>query len=132
MKIGILGGTFNPPHVGHLILAQEVTDVLGLDKVFFIPTNISPHKKSEPNASSRFNMVELAVSGNSSFEVLDLELKRGGVSYTIDTIRQLKQENPNDEFYLIMGSDLANEFSSWKNCREIKKEVKIAVVDREN
>jgi len=133
MKIGILGGAFNPPHIGHLILAQEAVEALGLDKVFFIPTNISPHKKREtPSAPERLEMVKLTISGNRCFEALDLEIKRGGVSYTIDTVRALKNTYSGDTFYLIIGSDLANTFSTWRNFDELKKEVKVAVARREN
>jgi nicotinate-nucleotide adenylyltransferase len=116
MRIGILGGTFNPPHLGHLILAEEVREKLNLDKIFFIPTNIPPHKSTESVSSwHRFNMVKLAIKSNPYFEVLDLEIKRGGVSFTIDTIKELKSKFPRDEFYLIVGSDLASTFSTWKD-----------------
>ena len=133
MKIGILGGTFNPPHQGHLVLANEIFEKLGLDKVLFVPTNIPPHKKeNEASSEDRLNMVNLAIRGYKNFEVLDLEIKRGGVSYTIDTIRQLKSQYPEDDFYLIIGSDLANTFSLWKESDEIKKIVKVVVADRKN
>jgi len=131
MKIGILGGTFNPPHVGHLILAQEVAQKLSLDKIFFIPTNIPPHKESHNvKGSDRLNMVKLAVKEDSRFEVLDLEIKRGGVSYTIDTVRELKNKFKRAEFYLIVGSDLANDFPTWKYFENLKKAVKIVVAKR--
>ncbi|MBP7088260.1 MAG: nicotinate-nucleotide adenylyltransferase [Candidatus Omnitrophica bacterium] len=131
MKIGILGGTFNPPHIGHLILAQDISEDLGLDKVFFIPTNISPHKShNEMPAEKRLEMVKLAISDNKKFEVLDLEVKRGGTSYTIDTVRELKVLYPKDEFYLIVGSDLANYFLEWKDFGELTKLVKIVVAQR--
>lgn len=131
MKIGILGGAFNPPHVGHLILAQDILETLGLDKVFFIPTNVSPHKQpSEIDSRKRLEMVRLAISDNKNFEAIDLEIKRKGVSFTIDTIRELKRIYPDDEFYLIVGSDLARKFFTWKNYEELKKEVKIVVANR--
>lgn len=132
MKIGILGGTFNPPHIGHLILAQEVKQELNLDKILFIPTNIPPHKnRDKVDARRRLNMVRLAVKGNDCFEVFDAEIKRGGVSYTIDTVEGLKKKFLKDDFYLIIGSDLANNLSTWKNSDELKKLIKIAVVRRE-
>ncbi|MCK4912376.1 MAG: nicotinate (nicotinamide) nucleotide adenylyltransferase [Candidatus Omnitrophica bacterium] len=131
MKIGILGGTFNPPHVGHLTIAQDILDSLGLDKVVFIPTNTSPHKNNNGvSGQIRLEMVKLATSGNKAFEVLDLEIERGGTSFTIDTVRELKKKYPEDEIYLIIGSDLANEFSSWKDHEDIKKEVKVVVANR--
>ena len=132
MKIGILGGTFNPPHKGHLVLAQEVLDKLKLDKIFFIPTNIPPHKENEGvDPNHRLAMLKIATEGNEAFEVIDLEIKRGGVSYTVDTLKQLKKEFSSDEFYLIVGSDLANDFSSWKEPEELKKEAKIVVGHRD-
>ncbi len=131
MKIGVLGGAFNPPHIGHLTLAQDILEILSLDKVFFIPTNISPHKEAlEVDVKLRLEMAKLATSGNKKFEVLDLETKRGGVSFTIDTIRELKKRFPKDDFYLIIGSDLAKTFSTWKNYQDLKKEVKIIVAKR--
>ncbi len=131
MKIGILGGTFNPPHTGHLIIAQDILDALKLDKVFFVPTSTSPHKKNNGvDGQARLGMVKLATSGNEAFGILDLEIERGGTSFTIDTVRELKKRYPEDEFYLIIGSDLANEFSSWKNYEDIKKEVKVVVANR--
>lgn len=131
MKIGILGGTFNPPHIGHLILAQEVKDKLKLDKIFFVPTNIPPHKQSHHVlASDRVNMIKLAISGNKDFSVCDIEIKRGGVSYTIDTVHELKKNYPRDDFYLIVGSDLANAFPTWRYFEGLRKLVKIVVVQR--
>ncbi|UCD14941.1 MAG: nicotinate (nicotinamide) nucleotide adenylyltransferase [Candidatus Omnitrophota bacterium] len=131
MKIGILGGTFNPPHIGHIVLAQEVLEKLKLDKIFFIPTNIPPHKtRDDMEAMHRFNMVKLAIEGKPRFEVKDLELKRGGVSYTIDTIRVLKQMHPQDELFLIVGSDLAQTINGWKEFGDLKKSVKIVVAQR--
>lgn len=131
MKIGILGGTFNPPHLGHLILAQEVTQKLDLDKVFFIPTNIPPHKQSQNvSAKDRLKMVRLLIGGDKRFDVSDIEVMRGGVSYTIDTVRALKQKHPYDEFFLIVGSDLANRFGEWRYFDALKKEIEIVVAKR--
>jgi nicotinate-nucleotide adenylyltransferase len=131
MKIGILGGTFNPPHIGHLILAQEVAQKLGLDKVFFIPTNLPPHKESHNvDARHRLAMTKLATKGDSHFEVLDLEIKRGGVSYTIDTVRELKARYRGAVFYLIVVSDLANDFPAWKYFQDLRRAVTIVVAKR--
>jgi len=131
MKIGILGGAFNPPHTGHLVIAQDILDAFKLDKVLFIPTNTSPHKEvGGVSGQARLEMTKLATSGNEAFEVLGLEIERGGTSFTIDTIGELKKRYPEDEFYLIIGSDLANEFSSWKNYEDVKKEVKVVVANR--
>ena len=131
MKIGILGGTFNPPHFGHLILVQEVKGKVGLDKIFFIPTNIPPHKQGIlVEGNHRVKMVKLAIEDNKAFEIHDLEIKRGGVSYSYDTILDLKKKYPHDEFYLILGSDLAGHFHTWKNYKEIAREVRIVAAKR--
>jgi nicotinate-nucleotide adenylyltransferase len=131
MKIGILGGTFNPPHIGHLILAQEVAERLSLDKIFFIPTNIPPHKESHNvKGRDRLNMVKIAITGDKRFQVSDVEIKRGGISYTIDTVRELKAKFPKSEFYLIVGSDLANDFPTWRYFEGLKKAVRIVVAKR--
>ena len=128
MKIGILGGTFNPPHLGHFILAQEIQRKAKLDQVLFVPTNIPPHKESHNVCGRhRIKMLKLAIGGARRFGISDVEIKRGGVSYTLDTIRRLKTLYPRYTFYLIIGSDLANNFGSWKYHKEIKKEVKIIV-----
>jgi nicotinate-nucleotide adenylyltransferase len=133
MKIGILGGTFNPPHIGHIVLAKEIYEKLGLDKILLIPTNVPPHKENGGvEADTRLKMLELAVGDNKTFEVSDIELKRGGVSYTIDTVKKLKELYPQDELYLIVGSDLANDFSSWKDFDQLRKLVKIVVAQRDN
>lgn len=131
MRIGILGGTFNPPHIGHVVLAKEAIRKLCLDKIFFIPTNISPHKDNDfIDSLARFDMVKLTASQDKKFEVLDIEIKRGGVSFTVDTVKQLKRMYPEDDFFLIVGSDLANNFSSWKDYCALKSLVDIVVAQR--
>jgi nicotinate-nucleotide adenylyltransferase len=132
MKIGILGGTFNPIHVGHLILAEEVREKIGLDKLLFIPTYSPPHKDSSEVAlaGERFNMISLAIKGNRFFLVCDMEIKRKGSSYTIDTLRQLKEKYPKDELYFITGSDLLKYLDAWKDLNEIIKMVKFIVATR--
>ncbi len=132
MKIGIVGGTFNPPHIGHCILAQEVMDKLGLDKILFIPTNISPHKKDSRTlaASYRYAMVELMVEDHSRFDVCDYEIKRKGVSYTADTLEYLTTQYPDDEFSLIIGSDLACEFHRWHKPQRIRELAQVVVARR--
>ncbi|MCF7908461.1 MAG: nicotinate (nicotinamide) nucleotide adenylyltransferase [Candidatus Omnitrophica bacterium] len=133
MKIGILGGTFNPPHLGHSVLAIEAMEQLKLDKVLLVPTNIAPHKQNDKvEVARRLDMISLAFSQDKRFKIEDCEIKRGGTSYTIDTIKELKDKYPDDQFYLIIGSDLANDFSSWKDYQEVKKLIKIAVACRNN
>jgi len=132
VKIGILGGTFNPVHIGHLILAEEIREKLSLDRVIFVPANIPPHKASEDivAARDRFNMLKLAIKGNKFFAVSDLEIKRSGYSYTIDTIRQFKKTYFIDELYFITGSDLLNYLKEWKDLEEIIGMVKFVVATR--
>lgn len=114
-KLGILGGTFNPIHYGHLAAAEEVRDRLELDRVLFIPSHLPPHKSEEgvPSAVHRMEMVRLAIAGNDHFEASDLEIKRGGTSYTIDTIKALNQTYPDAELYFITGLDTFREIQTW-------------------
>ena len=122
-KIGILGGTFNPVHTGHLILAQDALEQFGLDRVLFIPCAHPPHKK--PNdlapASHRLGMLKAALRGDSHFAVSDLEIKRGGVSYSIDTFREMRRMFPKSALYFIMGADSLNELRSWRKVGELQK-----------
>ena len=114
-KLGILGGTFNPIHYGHLAAAEEVRDRLKLDRVLFIPSYLPPHKLEEdlPSAAQRMEMVRLAISGNAHFEASDLEIKRGGTSYTIDTIKALRHTYPGADLYFITGLDTFLEIQTW-------------------
>lgn len=132
MKIGILGGTFNPIHVGHLILAEEVLQKIGLSKIIFIPTNLPPHKDNGQviSATHRMKMLRLAIRGNPHFGVSDIEIKRGGRSYTIDTLKELKKIYSGDELYFIIGSDLINYLDDWKDLKEIIAMVKFIVATR--
>lgn len=116
MKIGILGGTFNPVHIGHLILAQDAMETFDLDKVLFVVCARPPHKPAALLAADehRVAMLELALAGNPGFELCDLELRRGGTSYTVDTIRELQKQSPGDEFNFIIGSDSLPELRHWK------------------
>lgn len=122
-RIGILGGTFNPPHLGHLILAQEALKKLKLDKIIFIPASIPPHKEIEDNkAHLRYKMISLASRGNPRFKVSKIELERKTISYSVDTLRILKNKyGKNTEIFFIAGSDSLNELESWKNIGEVLK-----------
>jgi len=109
-RIGIFGGTFNPIHHGHLLAAQAVLEAFALDQVLLVPCQISPFKKELDSAATlaaqhRLEMVRLSIAGDKRFEVCELELQRPGVSYTIDTIRQLKKEEPESRLFLIVGMD---------------------------
>ncbi len=132
MKIGILGGTFNPIHIGHLILAEEAREKLGLDGVIFVPTFLPPHKDNSDIASAqaRFAMTKLAISGNRYFSVSDMEIKRDGRSYTIDTLKEFKKKHPQDELYFIIGSDLLQYLDDWKDVGEIIRMVNFIVATR--
>jgi nicotinate-nucleotide adenylyltransferase len=116
LKLGILGGTFNPIHYGHLAAAEEVSTRLGLQRVLFVPSFIPPHKQEEdiPSAVHRMEMVRLAIADNPLFEPSDIEIKRGGMSYTIDTIEKLHRTRRDTELYFITGLDSFLEIQTWK------------------
>jgi nicotinate-nucleotide adenylyltransferase len=131
-KVGIFGGTFDPIHLGHLITAQSVREIRGLEKIIFIPAFISPHK-SEIKTSSpedRLNMIKLAIEGISFFDYSDMEIKKGGVSYTVDTLRELKKQYEKLEF--IIGYDNIFSFHTWKDPDEILKLASIIVLKRKS
>ena len=132
MKIGILGGTFNPVHVGHLILAEEIREKLGLRKLIFVPTYQPPHKLNGniAPAQDRFKMLKAATKRNRYFAVSDIEIRRKGKSFTIDTLRALNNKYPKDELYFITGSDLLQYLDEWKDLSEILKLVKFVVATR--
>jgi nicotinate-nucleotide adenylyltransferase len=132
VKIGILGGTFNPIHIGHLILAEEVREKLFLDKIIFMPAYLPPHKNNSHiiEAGHRYAMIQAAIKENPFFSVSDIEIKRQGRSYTIDTLRQLKKLYPEDELYFITGSDLLKYLDDWKDLSEIISMVKFVVATR--
>jgi len=132
MRIGILGGTFNPIHLGHLVLAQQVKDILGLYKVVFVPVFMPPHKEiiDEVSVEDRYKMVELAISGNENFDVSSMEIEAGGKSYTISTLEKFKSRYPQDELFFIAGSDSLRE--DWKDFSKILDLVKFVIVNRPN
>lgn len=132
MKIGIMGGTFNPIHYGHLVLSEYVLDALNLDYVIFIPTGNPPHKEESDiiDAEDRLKMVELAVETNSKFKVSSMEINRPYKSYTIDTIKELKQLYEDDELYFILGADSLLTLKYWKDSDKIIELINIVVVDR--
>ncbi|MHB8844596.1 MAG: nicotinate-nucleotide adenylyltransferase [Nitrospirota bacterium] len=132
-RLGILGGTFNPIHLGHLAAAEEVRDRLKLEKVLFIPSFIPPHKNDEvmPSAVQRQEMVRLAVKGNAHFSVSDIEIKRGGRSYTIDTIEALRQAHPGAELHFITGLDSFLEIGTWKEWERLLTLCSFVVLSRE-
>ena len=132
MKIGIFGGTFNPVHFGHLRAAEEVAQTF-LNKVVFIPTNITSNKKMpEINPEKRMEMLNIAIKNHKKFEASDIEIKRGGFSYSYDTIVQLEKIYPSDELYFIAGMDTYLDIRNWKNAGEIFDKINFIVVSRPN
>lgn len=132
MRTGIFGGSFDPIHHGHLILARAALEELGLDRIVFIPANLSPHKADTRPATGeeRLEMVQLAIRGEEGFEASDVELRRPAPSYTVDTLRELKAIHPDDKFVLLIGADNVAKFDTWRAPDEIRKLADIAVLDR--
>lgn len=120
-KVGILGGTFNPPHIGHLLVANEVRHALGLDEVRLMPSAVPPHKTAPDDATvtQRLHMVELAVADIDRLVVSAYEVERGGISYTYDTMVQLKSLEPNNDFYFIIGGDMIDLLPEWHRIEEL-------------
>lgn len=135
MRTGIMGGTFNPPHYGHLYAAEHVRDALGLDKVLFIPTNLPPHKKmpvGSANTQQRCEMVQRMLKGRDWAELSTVEIDRGGASYTVDTLRELKNSGLYGDLFLIMGTDMLMMLDyGWREPEEICRLCSLAVVARE-
>jgi len=132
MRICIFGGTFDPPHIGHLLIAQTVCEAEAFDKVIFMPANIPPHKKNISEVGDRLAMLNLAIEGNPNFEISDLEIKRGGISYTIDTLRSIEKSviNAKDELFYLIGSDSLLDLEFWRNPKEILKKCNVVVAIR--
>lgn len=120
-KIGIMGGTFNPIHIGHLIMAENAYETFGLDQVYLMPNNIPPHKEIWPAIPKkhRLLMTELAISQNPHLELLRTEIDKNSVSYTWQTLKQLKEANPDHDYYFILGADSLFQFDTWKRPEKI-------------
>ena len=132
MRVCIFGGTFDPPHIGHLLIAQTVCEAEKFDKILFIPANIPPHKKNISEVNDRLTMLDLAIKGNPNFEISDMEIERGGVSYTIDTLKDIRSSfiKAEDELFYLIGSDSLLGFKKWKNPKEILKHCNVVVAIR--
>ncbi len=132
MRIGVFGGSFDPIHYGHLILAENCREQAQLDQVLFMPCALSPHKLAGAHASDRqrLEMLDLAIGGHRDFVRSDMEIKRGGISYTVETLQTLTTENPENEWFFTMGADSLESFSSWREPEEILKMAKPIVVGR--
>lgn len=132
MNIGLFGGSFNPPHNGHLVLAESVREQYNLSTTFFIPSLVPPHKQLEHLApeKDRLAMVERAIAGNRSFLCSDSEIRKRGMSYTIQTVIEFEQTYPHSQLFLIVGIDNFIDFKSWKSQEELLTKTTIIVYDR--
>jgi nicotinate-nucleotide adenylyltransferase len=131
-RVGVFGGTFDPPHLGHLIVIQSVLEQLALDRMLLIPAGYPPHKESAPvsDAELRARMVEAAMGGHPGLEMRDLELRRLGPSFTVQTLEVLKAEAPNDALYLVMGFDQWRSFPGWRSPERIQELATVVVMNR--
>ena len=132
MRIGIYGGTFDPVHYGHLILAETCREACRLDEVWFIPAQISPHKldaKVSPPVA-RVDMLEFALAALPEFKVVRMEVDRPGPSYTVETLEQIQKDRPDDELFLLMGADSVTDFPTWREPGRIAELATLVVVNR--
>jgi nicotinate-nucleotide adenylyltransferase len=134
LRIGILGGAFNPPHTGHLVCAQEAFVQLELERVLFVPVGHAPHRElaGDPGAEARLEMVELAIGDDERFAVSRAELEREGPSYTADTLQSLNESSPDDELFLILGGDQAATLPAWHEPEQVLSLATVAVAERSN
>jgi nicotinate-nucleotide adenylyltransferase len=132
-SVGIVGGTFNPPHLGHLALARHAREELGLERVFLMPANRAPGKPPEPDPGPehRLRMCQLAVADTAGLSACALEIERGGTSYTADTLRAVHEEWPGAELTFIVGADTARTMPSWREPETVLGLARIAVAERE-
>lgn len=131
-KVGLFGGTFNPPHIGHLIMANEVYAALDLAEVRFMPNAIAPHKEVSKSATNeqRLRMVELSIADIPYFSVERFEMERGGVSYTYDTMKAMREREPDVAFYFIIGGDMIDSLHTWYRIDELLELVQFVGVKR--
>jgi nicotinate-nucleotide adenylyltransferase len=132
LKLGILGGTFNPPHIGHLVCAQEAHAQLDLDRVVLMPAGEPPHKQvvADPGAEARYALCERAVADDERLDVSRLEIERAGRSFTVDTLRALHDLSPQDDITFIVGGDMARSLPSWREPEAVLSLATVAVVER--
>lgn len=129
-KYGIFGGSFNPIHYGHLMICEYIKEEMGLDKVIFIPTGNPPHKELELSAEDRYEMVRLAISPNPDFEISDIETTRIKMSYTVDTIRELKKIYKEEKLYFLIGLDSLFQLKTWMKIGDLSQEIEFVVALR--
>ena len=132
MKLGIFGGSFDPVHLGHLLVAQAAIEELGLDHLFFIPAAQSPFKpENQPApASARLQLLRLALAGKTNCEIDDQEIRRGGVSYTIETVRDYAKRFPKAELFYLIGADNAAKLPEWREAKELARLAQFVVTPR--
>lgn len=133
MRIGVFGGTFDPPHVGHLLLASDARESLRLDRLIFIPAGAQPLKVETPpiaSARDRLEMLRLAVADDASYLVDDTEINRKGLSFMVDTLDHLKEMNPGAQLFLLLGQDALATFEKWRNPDRIRELATLAVTRR--
>lgn len=132
MKIGIFGGSFDPLHLGHLLLAETARDVCGLDEVWFVPAFQSPLKSTSPQSTpkQRVEMLRLAIAGFAPFRVYDGEVKRKGTSYTVETLTSIAADRPDAELSLIIGADSLADFPRWRDPEQILKLARVVAMNR--
>lgn len=132
MDVGLFGGSFNPPHIAHLVVAEIARDQFGFDEVWWIPNARPPHKSDDELAAveHRLEMTRRAVADNPSFRLCDIEVERAGVSYTVETIRALQTQHPDTDFRLLIGSDSLDHFADWHRPDEIAERVPLVVYKR--
>ena len=132
MRIGLFGGAFNPPHVGHLIFAQEAHAQLELDVVVWVPVGQAPHREipQDPGREARFQMCDYAIAADERFGLSRIEVDRDGPSYTVDTLKELRERSPDDELTLLLGGDQAAALPTWHEPGEVMRLAAIAVAER--
>lgn len=132
LRLGILGGSFDPVHYGHLLLAECCREQCRLDAVWFLPTAVPPHKQTQEltPAAERIEMLELAIAGNPAFSVCRHETDRGGVNYTVDTLTHFHKEDPNRELFFLMGADMLLDLPNWRNASRVCELAMPVVVHR--
>ena len=132
MRIGVFGGSFDPIHQGHLILAEQCREQAGLDAVWFVPCALSPDKErgAQGTDRQRIEMIELAIAGHPAFQLARIEIDRGGVSYTVDTLKAIRELHADDELFLLLGADSLDKFDTWREPSEICQLANPLVVSR--
>lgn len=132
-RLGLFGGTFDPPHIGHMIVAQDVVERLGLDRLFLIPAGTPPHKQDQTvsPAAIRFEMVQSIAAGNRALAVSGIELERNGPSYTVDTLRYFRDLHPRAEIFFVLGADQAAAFDTWHEPEAVASLATLVVLARE-